>query len=269
MDRTDGPWAVVTGASSGMGREFARQLAATGLDVVLVARSTRRLEELGSALTADHGVRHRVVTLDLANPDAGTRLDAQTSDLDVGLVVSNAGGARPPGRFLDETLPALHDQVALNATSHLDIAHHFGRRMAARSRGRILLIAANPGRHGLPWKANESAAKGYVVHLADALHHELAPQGVDVAVMVPGVVDTPAIDKIGLERALMPVRPLDTTVAVRRTLAALERGRGVIIPNRVLAVAARLTPRAIAIRVNARMLDAAIGRVTPATDAAA
>lgn len=258
MDRSFGPWAAVTGASSGIGREFARQLASGGLDVVLVARSTTQLEELGAELTRDHGVDHRVVTLDVTLPDAATTLDRATTDLDVGMLVSNAGGARPAGPFLDQPLAELHRHVALNATSHLDLAHHFGRRMVARGGGRLVLVAANPGRHGLPWEANDSAAKGYVVHLADALRFELAAAGVGVTVMVPASVETPIVDQIGIDRSSMPARPMAVDVAVRRTLRAVERGRASVVPNRIAAVAGRLVPRSASIRLNARMLSSAI-----------
>src|SRR5689334_8535080 len=188
-----GPWAVVTGASSGIGRSFAEQLAAAGLHVVLASRSTDKLEALGRDLARAHGISYRVVTVDLSRPDGASALVAACSDLDVGLLVSNAGGGHP-GRLLDQPLDDLHARFTLNAVSHLDLVHAFAPRMVARGRGGILLVSALGAVHGLPNMAHESGAKAYVLNLGEALHHELAPAGVQVTVMLPGNVDTPIID---------------------------------------------------------------------------
>src|SRR5262249_53733504 len=98
-----GPWAVITGASSGIGRAFAERCAADGVNLVLAARSTDRLEDLGRALAHAHKIEHRVVTVDLSRADGAADLITASEDLDVGLLVSNAGSGRP-GRFLDQEL---------------------------------------------------------------------------------------------------------------------------------------------------------------------
>lgn len=150
VDRTRfGPWAVVTGASAGIGREFARQLAANGINVVLVARREALLHELGRELAARHGVEHRVVAVDLTRPDHLARTAEATDDLDIGLVVSNAGAAMP-GEFLTHDLDALHAVVRLNAVASLDVAHHFGRRLARRGRGGLILVSAAGSGPGVP-----------------------------------------------------------------------------------------------------------------------
>ncbi len=120
-----GPWAVVTGASSGIGRAFAEHLAAAGLDLVLAARSTDRLESLGSALSHTHDIAYRVVTADLSTPDGAAAVIEATDDLDVGLLVSNAGSGRP-GLLLDQELDDLRRRLVLNATTHLELAHALG-----------------------------------------------------------------------------------------------------------------------------------------------
>jgi short-subunit dehydrogenase len=251
-----GPWAVVTGASSGIGRAFAGQLAAAGLNLVLAARSTERLEALGMDLAAAHGIAHRVVTVDLSEPDGAARLVAATDDLDVGLLVSNAGGGRP-GLFLDQDADDLHRRLILNATTHLDLAYGFARRFTARGRGGIVLVSALGALHGLPNMAHESAAKAYVHNLGEALHYELAPAGVDVMVLLPGNVDTPIIDAFGLDRAAMPVRPQPADRAVRESLAAFLARRPSHIPGRLMRIMSRLLPRTRSIRLNGRMLGQA------------
>src|SRR6266498_1354211 len=251
-----GPWAVVTGASSGIGRAFAEHLAAAGLDLVLAARSTDRLESLGSALSHTHGIAYRVVTADLSTPDGAAAVIEATDDLDVGLLVSNAGSGRP-GLLLDQELDDLRRRLVLNATTHLELAHAFGRRFVARGRGGIVLVSALGAVHGLPNMAHESAAKAYVLNLGEALHYELEPAGVEVMVMLPGNVDTPIIDAFGVDRAAMPIRPQPADSAVRETVAAFLKRRPMHIPGRAMRMMTRLIPRSRSVRLNGRMLGQA------------
>jgi len=251
-----GPWAVVTGASSGIGRAFAEHLAAAGLHLVLAARSTDRLHALGENLAQAHGIAYRVITADLSRPDGAQTIAEQTVDLDVGLLVSNAGGGRP-GEMLGEDLGELHRRLTLNATTHLDLAYAFAQRFVARGRGGILLVSALGAIHGLPNMAHESAAKAYVLNLGEALHHELGRAGVRVTVMLPGNVNTPIIDAFGIDRAAMPIRPMPVDRAVRETIAAFLRGKPTYIPGRSMRLMTRLLPRPMSIRLNGRMLGQA------------
>lgn len=251
-----GPWAVVTGASSGIGRAFAEQLAAAGLNLALAARSTERLESLGETLKGTHGIVYRVITADLSRPEGASIIIDATEDLDVGLLVSNAGGGRP-GPYLDQDLEELHRRLVLNATTHLELVHAFGQRLTARGRGGIVIVSALGAHHGIPNMAHDAAAKGYALNLGVALHYELAPAGIDVTVMLPGNVDTPIIDALGLDRASLPVRPQPPERAVRETLAALAKHQPILIPGRMMRLMTRLLPRTISIRLNARMLGKA------------
>jgi short-subunit dehydrogenase len=256
-----GPWAVITGASSGIGRAFAENLAGAGLNLVLAARTTDRLMALGADLAARHGIDYRVVTVDLGRPESATDLVSATADLDVGLLISNAGNGRP-GRFLDQNLDDLHHRLTLNATAHLDLAHAFGQRFVARGRGGMVLVSALGAIHGLPNMAHESAAKAYVLNLGEALHYELGPDGVDVMVLLPGNVDTPIIEAYGVDRAAMPIRPIPAPDAVRESLAAFTRGRPRHIPDRRMRALTRLMPRTQSIRLNGRMLGQAARRLS-------
>src|SRR5690348_4254742 len=251
-----GPWAVVTGASSGIGRAFAEQLAAAGLHLVLASRSTEKLDALGGELARTRGISYRVVTVDLSRPDGASSLAAVCADLDVGLLISNAGSGRP-GRLLDQPLEDLHSRFTLNAVTHLDLVHAFAPRLVARGRGGILLVSALGAVHGLPNMAHESASKAYVLNLGEALHHELAPAGVQVTVMLPGNVDTPIIDAFGVDRASMPIRPQPAERAVRETLDAFLAGRTLHIPGRLMRIMTRLLPRNRSVRLNGRLLGQA------------
>jgi uncharacterized protein len=179
---------------------------------------------------------------------------------DVGLLVSNAGGGRP-GPFLDQHLDDLQRRLTLNATTHLELAHAFGRRFAERGRGAIVLVSALGALHGLPNMAHESAAKAYVLNLGEALHHELAAAGVDVTVLLPGNVDTPIIDSYGFDRADLPVRPMTPEAAVRESVAALLKKRPLHIPGRLMRLVTRLMPRSRSVRMNGRMLGRAAQRL--------
>lgn len=254
--RDMGPWAVVTGASSGLGRAFAEHLARAGVHVVLAARSVDRLTALGRSLSAAHGIDHRVVPVDLSRSDGAQHLVDAVGDLDVGLLVSNAGAGHP-GPFLDQRLPDLHDRLVLNAATHLDLAHAFGKRLVARSGGGMVLVSALGATDGIPSMAHESASKAYVASLGEALHHELSPSGVRVTVALPGNVDTPIIDAFGLDRNDLPVRPLPAETAVAEILAALLRGRSRHVPGRAMRLVSRSLPRSLSIRMNGRMLGRA------------
>src|SRR6266850_4637099 len=136
--RRFGPWAVITGASSGIGKEFARQIAASGIHVALVGRREPLLRTIGAECTEASGVQHRIIPLDLSEPDFLPVLADATRDLDVGLVVSNAGTGNS-GEFLKLDRQLLEETLRLNTMSHLNIAHHFGRKLAERKRGGLIL----------------------------------------------------------------------------------------------------------------------------------
>ena len=268
-----GPWAVVTGASSGIGQAFAEHLAAKGLNLVLAARSTQRLQSLGQSLKGAHGIRYRVITVDLGTPQGASTIIDATKDLDVGLLVSNAGDGRP-GLYVDQDLDELHRRLVLNATTHLELSHAFGRRLIVRSQGRtvrsgIVIVSALGAQHGIPNMAHDAAAKGYALNLGVALHYELAPAGIDVTVMLPGNVDTPVIDALGVDRASLPIRPQPAERAVRETLAALAKHQPVLIPGRMMRLMTQLLPRTVSIRMNGRMLGQAARNLATRKPAAA
>src|SRR5690242_17463766 len=141
---TFGPWAMVTGASSGIGKEFARQLAASGLNLVLVARRLSLLEDLGSQLASQFGVQYRVVGVDLTEPGFLDTLEVATGDLDVGLLVSNAG-AVTVGEFLALERRTLDQSVRLNVLAHLSLVQHYSHHLVKRGRGGVLLVSSTAG----------------------------------------------------------------------------------------------------------------------------
>lgn len=251
-----GPWAVVTGASSGIGKAFADQLAAAGLNLVLAARSTGKLDALGPG--PGRLPRRQLPSRDRRPQRPGRGYGPPGRDR---RPRHRASGLQcriwSPGPLLDQPLDDLHRRFTLNAVTHLDLVHTFASRFVARGRGGIVLTSALGALQGLPNMAHDSAAKAYVLNLGEALHYELAPAGVDVIVLLPGSVDTPIIDALGLRGAALPIRPQPAEAAVRETVTAFLKHRPLHIPGRLMRIMTRLTPRSLSVRMNGRMLGQA------------
>ena len=248
-----GPWAVVTGASSGIGREFARQLAASGINVVLVARREALLEEAGREFAKAYGVEWRAITVDLSEEGFLEKLAQATQDLDIGLVVSNAGTAQP-GEFLKLDRNELVKLLRLHTLAHFDIAHHFGRRLAERGRGGIVLCGAMGALQGIPYMANDSAGKAYVQTLGECLHVELKPLGVAVSVLIVGPTQTAIIDKFGLDPKTMPMKPMPVEQCVYEGLEALRKNRATHLSGRMNRIMDALIPTSISRGMMGRMI---------------
>ena len=200
-----GPCALVTGASSGIGRELAVLLAQAGFDLILVARREAVLRTLAEQLATAHGIDVRVMPIDLAHPEGVAELTAATEGRDIGLYVASAGfGTSGPflQAGLEEELAMLH----LNCAAVLTTSLVFGRRLAVRGRGGIILMSSIVGFQGMPNAAHYAATKAYVQTLAEALYVELRPHGVDVLAAAPGPTDSGFAERAGMRmgRALSP-----------------------------------------------------------------
>lgn len=180
-----GPWAVVTGASSGIGHEFAMQLASHGLNVVLVARRVERLDALAAQLSSQHGVRALVIEADLSRLEAIDDIAQRTSSLAVGLLV-NCAGFTTTSPFLERSLAEQMALLDVNGRAPMALMHVFGNRFAAQARGGIVNVASASAVLPMPQWANYAAVKAYVLQLSEALWYELRPRGVDVLALCPG-----------------------------------------------------------------------------------
>jgi short-subunit dehydrogenase len=248
-----GPWALVTGASSGIGKEFAQQIAASGINIVLVARREDLLKEVGVEFSKRYGVEHRVVVLDVSREDFIRQLASATDDLDIGLVVSNAGTGNP-GEFLKLDRQLLQATLRLNTMSHLDIAHYFGRKLAERRRGGLILVGAMGAENGIPCMANDGGAKAYVHSLGEALHYEFKPLGVYVTVLAAGVTNTAVLEKFALDPKTMPMKPMSVEQCVSEGLSGLVKNRSRIVPGRLNRILNALVPASLARKMLADLL---------------
>jgi hypothetical protein len=249
-----GPWALVTGASSGIGKEFARQIAASGINIVLVARREDLLKEVGVEYSKRYGVEHRVVVLDVSREDFIVQLASATDDLDIGLVVSNAGTGNP-GEFLKLDRQLLQATLRLSTTAHLDITHHFGAKLAERGRGGLILAGAMGAENGVPCMANDGAAKAYVHSLGEALHYEFKPLGVYVTVLAAGFTNTAVLKKFGLDPKTMPMKPMSVEQCVSEGLSGLLKNRSRIVPGRLNRILNALVPASLARKMEADLLS--------------
>src|SRR6185312_6867681 len=182
-----GPTALVTGASSGIGRALAWEAARRGLDVVLVARRAAALRELADDVSSRHGVRAEVRVHDLADPAAPARLAEETADRDIGLLIA-AAGFGTSGTLAEAPLAAEREMLQVNCGAVVELAATLGARMVYRGRGGIVLLSSIVAFQGAPNAAHYAATKAYVQTLAEGLQVELAPRGVDVLAAAPGPV---------------------------------------------------------------------------------
>src|SRR6266404_1498322 len=261
-----GPWALVTGASSGIGKEFARQIAGSGINVVLVARRDALLAELGRAISQEFGVQYRALAMDVSQEGFIAGLADATHDIDIGLVVSNAGTANP-GEFLKLDRQLLQATLRLNTMAHLDISHHFGAKLAKRRRGGIVLVGAMGAENGIPRIANDGAAKAYVHSLGEALHYEFKPLGVYVTVLAAGFTNTAVLDKFGLDPKTMPMKPMSVEQCVSEALSSLRRNRSKVIPGRLNRIRYALVPPSLARKLEAELLGKGLASKSAAASA--
>jgi short-subunit dehydrogenase len=263
-----GPWAVVTGASSGIGKEFARQIAASGINVALVARRDALLAELGRAISQEFDVQYRALAMDLSQEGFIERLDDATYDLDIGLVVSNAGTGNP-GEFLKHDRQLLQATLRLNTMAHLDITHHFGQKLGERGRGGIILVGALGAESGIPCMANDGGAKAYVHSLGEALHYEFKLLGVYVTVLAAGVTNTAVIDKFGLNPKTMPMKPMTVEQCVSEGLSGLRKNRSRVVPGRLNRIMNAVVPASLARKLLADLLRKGLASKAASTNARA
>ncbi|MFQ5640422.1 MAG: SDR family NAD(P)-dependent oxidoreductase [bacterium] len=225
-----GPWALVTGASSGIGKEFAAQLAAAGLNVIIAARNKPALDEHAATLKKNHGILVKTVQIDLAEPEAAKTLQQATDGIEVGLLVNNAG-AENHGSFLGIDRDDETRIIQLNVMAPMQLAHIYGQEMSARSRGGIIFVSSMFGYQAVPYVANYAATKAYILALGESLNYELRPHGIDVTVLSPGLTDTAMPKKMeesGVDFSKTPMKMMGVGPVVETALKAFGKKSSVI-----------------------------------------
>lgn len=225
-----GPWALITGGSEGVGAAFAHQLAQAGINLLLVARRSGPLEEIAAKLRAETCVQVRILPLDLAAPDMLERIGAAARDIEIGMVICNAGSVYTGGPFMEAELNDVVKTVRQNTLGQAMLCHHFGRMMVARKRGGIVLIGSLAGNAGGATMVLYSANKAFSQSFAEGLWAELKPVGVDVVYVVLGATDTPERARQGLHDS--PDMIIDDPHDVARdTLSDIANGPVLVRPQ--------------------------------------
>ena len=250
----DRPLALVTGASSGIGRELARVFAREGWDTILVARRAEALRELAAELEAA-GVDAHVLPADLAHPDGPTRVfdEVAARGLSIDALVNNAG-LGSWGRFAETEWRHERDLLAVNVTALTELTKRFLPGFVERGHGRILNVSSTAAFQPGPLMAVYFASKAYVLHLSLALADELRGTGVTVTTLCPGPTRTEFASSAGAKKASMFIgnRGDDPASVARKGYAAMLRGRPLVVigtVNKTLVFANRLAPRGVAARV--------------------
>jgi short-subunit dehydrogenase len=220
-----GQWAVVTGASDGIGKAFAELLAQAGFNLVVAARRKDVLAGVAKDLSARHGVEVRPITCDLDSPEGVTLLQDATKELNAGLLVA-AAGFGTSGPFLSSDLNAELGMIDVNCRAVAALAYEFGNRFVRRGGGGIVLLSSLVAFQGVPRAANYAATKAYVQTFAEGLGRELSDSGVDVLAVAPGPVQS----GFG-QRANMQMGIAQTPAEVARGALRALGTRGTVRPG--------------------------------------
>jgi short-subunit dehydrogenase len=247
-----GSTALVTGASKGLGVAFAEALAERGMNLLLVARSTDKLNVLSRRLHAKSKVQSTILSIDLADPNGPQTIaeELERRGIQVDLLVNNAGFGLS-GEFLSHDPEQERAEIEVNVQALVALTHYFGKAMAARGKGGIINVASNAGFQPLPYMATYAATKAFVLHFSEAIRHELTAKGVHVMATCPGPTATSFFE--GTSTQMSPENMDSSESVVRRTLEAFDQGRGVAYPGRTTVQIAswlpRLLPRALVVRI--------------------
>jgi short-subunit dehydrogenase len=251
-----GSWALITGASSGIGRAMSEQIAQQGMNIVAVARNQGNLNALKDSLEARYAIKVRTISADLSQPEANYEVNKQTADLDIGLLIPNAG-IENNGAFIENSIEDEQRMLTLNTMSPMILTHLFGQRFKQRSvkqssnrtdknlRSGILLTSSLFGYQGVPFVSNYSASKAYILSLGEALNIELKPLGIDVSVLSPGLTDTAMPGNMAIDFNKMPITLHKPELVARVGLNALGK-KATVVPgfiNKFYAWENRLIPR--------------------------
>ena len=215
-----GPWALIAGASEGLGAAYARSLASRGLNVLLVARREAELTKFAAEVREQFRVEVKTLCLDLSEPTAAARVLEASAGLQLGLMVFNAAFS-PRGAFVEVSVESALKAVDLNVRTCVELTHGISKRLVSQHRGGLLFLSSLTASAGSPFLATYGATKSFTANFADALWVELEPHGVDVLAVLAGATRTPGFEKAAPDGAPGLLEP---AVVAERSLDAIHRG---------------------------------------------
>jgi len=240
--RRYGPWALIAGASVGLGAAFASELAQNGLNLVLIARRPGPLEAQASELKGKYGVAVKTISVDLAASDMLKTIAAETADLEIGLLVYDTAYMLI-GSFLQHPLEKNLRAIDVNCRGPLTLAYHFGQKMVERKRGGIILMTSLSGMQGAPWLVAYGATKAFNIVLAEGLWYELKGKGVDVLACCAGAIATPNyISSQPKSLGSFAPKPLTIEKVAHEAIAGLGK-KSLVIPGAAYGLSQTLLER--------------------------
>jgi hypothetical protein len=216
LKETYGPWAIVTGASSGIGLELATQLAKAGLNLVINSRHLDKLQDVETTLKAISTVEIRIVASDVSDSEGIEKIISETSDLPIGLLVASAGYGTS-GNFANSSLDSEINMLRVNCEGLLSLTHFYSQKFVQQKRGGIILMSSMVAFQGTPYSANYAATKAYVQTLAEGLAVELKSYGVDVLAAAPGPVESGFSQRANMKMS-MSLTPSQVGVPILKAL---------------------------------------------------
>jgi short-subunit dehydrogenase len=248
--------AIVTGASGGLGLEFAKLLAADKYDLVLVARSADKLEAIATQLHDEHGVRVETIALDLSLPDAAKTVFARVPECDV--LINNAGFATN-GRFDEIPETRIREEIMLDVLTLTELTRAYLPGMRARGAGRIMNVASTAAFLPGPFMAVYYAAKAFVLSFTQALAQELRGTGVTATTFCPGATATGFASRAGVEGTrLFRIGTAKADAVARAGYRGMQAGRDLVVPglsNKAIALSVRLTPRRLLVWLSGKLVE--------------
>lgn len=254
-----GQWALVTGATSGIGEALTDKLASKGLNIILVARKTKELEEKASSLKAKYNINTHAISADLSTDEGIETIKNSSKDFQVGLLVI-AAGLEVNGAFEKNDIQKELKVIQININATLQLTHHFSQQMIGRGKGGVILVSSLSGHMPNPYFANYAGTKAYILNFGASLFGELKPKGVDVTVLSPGLTNTPMISDNGVDWSLTPMQAMSPEKVAQTAVDALGK-KLIAIPggkNKMMATMAKHLPLQMQTNMNEKMMRKAI-----------
>lgn len=254
-----GPWALVTGATSGIGEAISQELASKGINIALVARKTEELKSKAAALKTKYQVETHIISADLSTEDGIDKVKSSTKDLQIGLLAI-AAGLEVNGAFEKNDIQKELKVVQININATLQLTHYFAEKMVVFGKGGIILVASLSGHMPNPYFANYAGTKAYVLNFGASLYGELKPKGVDVTVLSPGLTNTPMTKDNGVDWSKTPMQAMSPQKVAKTAVNALGK-KLIAIPgtmNRIMAAMAKHSPLKMQAKMNEKMMRKAL-----------
>jgi uncharacterized protein len=251
-----GPWALITGASSGIGGEFANQMASHGLNLVLIARRKERLDIIASRLENQYAVQVKTVKVDLLQDGFLSEIRVITDGLEIGLLVNNAGLWKM-GEYMEISQEDEFKMIDLNIKAPAILTHHFAQKMVQNKKGGIINVASLLAITGVPFSAVYAATKAYELVKSESIGYELKKHNVDVLSLNPGLTQSEMTDKYDFSH--MPMSLMKPKKVVQVALKSLGR-KSQIIPGFMNKVLGLLSKRVMSRDMNTQMFGMLMGK---------